>query len=130
MCGQAAMTCLLCRLSEWCPKAKPPNHLAGGLLFAVGRGYNGSTSNAEANVADRGIRGKPLAPTQKGQDMPEELKPCPFCGKRPLRIPLDVIGTGRVYITCANDSCSVNPSTYAVSVDKEQDAWDAWNVRK
>ena len=55
--------------------------------------------------------------------MPEELKPCPFCGKLPVT---QNVGEGNVEIICKNYSCSIMPFQI---YETEQEAIEAWNTR-
>ncbi len=62
--------------------------------------------------------------------MNEELKPCPFCGKKAK---VAVVGepSDRAdwwYVICTNVECSVKPQTLYCYEDKA-DAVEAWNRR-
>ena len=57
--------------------------------------------------------------------MPNELKPCPFCGA----IPILEYGNGiqKWWYTCDNEKCLVQPTTYAYK--SKGGAKRAWNRR-
>lgn len=54
-----------------------------------------------------------------------ELKPCPFCGKKPIS---SYIGDNWHYVICSNHQCPVRPVTWAFYTEAE--AIEAWNERK
>ncbi len=61
-----------------------------------------------------------------------ELKPCPFCGRKPTKVRQhQVAGMGRIYysIGCVapNSSCAVKPHTRFFN--SEEVAIEAWNRR-
>lgn len=58
-----------------------------------------------------------------------ELKPCPFCGRIPYRMPMTMVTSLPVYIACMNEGCDVKPKTYSVDSSSEDQVWDAWNKR-
>jgi Lar family restriction alleviation protein len=55
----------------------------------------------------------------------EPLKPCPFCGQKPITT--QVVGHIFFRVHCKNFDCSVNPVVHRRS---ESDVVKAWNTRK
>lgn len=55
----------------------------------------------------------------------EELKPCPFCGKKPKLYNFQL---SKAYIvSCVNDNCKIRPET--VVYQRKPYAIKAWNKR-
>jgi len=55
--------------------------------------------------------------------MSGELKPCPFCGGKPL---LRKTSMG-IFIQCLSEGCTTKPST--VQIDSSKDVIKYWNTR-
>ena len=53
-----------------------------------------------------------------------DLKPCPFCGRRPVR---ECLSDGKEYIICSNVNCPCKPMTAAYK--PKGAAARAWNRR-
>lgn len=57
-----------------------------------------------------------------------ELKPCPFCGGKAVRVKRDKVYFGEsYYVQCNNIKCNVRPCTSAY--DRLCDATQVWNRR-
>lgn len=60
--------------------------------------------------------------------MPNELKPCPFCGGGASEETIYADNIPMIYIVgCLNDNCLIRPSTQ--SYTDIETARNAWNVR-
>lgn len=60
---------------------------------------------------------------ETNQETEPELKPCPFCGKKPR-----VVGVvPQIYIACVNEKCPVNSET--IFFQTREKAIEAWNRR-
>jgi len=57
--------------------------------------------------------------------MSDELKPCPFCGVKPMRHEDDNHSTA-LEIECVNEICPTKPSLWGKT---EAEAIAAWNTR-
>ena len=57
-----------------------------------------------------------------------ELKPCLFCGEKPLLVRVEYRHDEALYrVQCFNNECVALPSTY--NYDQANGAIDAWNRR-
>ena len=56
-----------------------------------------------------------------------ELKPCPFCGAKPIIRQWPI--SNKLYVECINRKCKINPSTELKGWENINSHIDAWNRR-
>ena len=57
----------------------------------------------------------------------QELKPCPFCGHKPVILQWPV--SNKLYVACINRKCSMNPDTGLKDWERIEKHIAEWNRR-